>query len=221
MGAGVAGLQAIATARRLGARRLGHRRAAGREGAGREPRRQLRRGRSTRRRSRPRRPAATPRRWPRTTSASRRRSSPRRIKKQDIVICTALIPGRPAPRAGHRRHGAGDEAGLGDRRPRGRGRRQLRAVGAGRGRRDGTASRSSARSTCPARIAVDASALYARNLLNFLGLSSTRTARCKIDPEDEIVKGAAADPRRRVVHPAFAATAASGAAAWTRPTSVR
>ena len=35
------------------------------------------------------------------------------IKKQDIVITTALIPGRPAPQAGHRGDGRVDEAGLG------------------------------------------------------------------------------------------------------------
>ena len=45
MGAGVAGLQAIATARRLGRARLGHRRAAGRQGGDQVPRRQLRRRR--------------------------------------------------------------------------------------------------------------------------------------------------------------------------------
>ena len=42
-------------------------------------------------------PAATPRRCPTNTSRSRRRSSPSTCKNQDIVITTALIPGRPAP----------------------------------------------------------------------------------------------------------------------------
>ena len=44
----------------------------------------------------------------------------------DIVITTALIPGRPAPKLWTRGHGRADEARLGDRRPRRRARRQLR-----------------------------------------------------------------------------------------------
>ena len=57
-------------------------------------------------------------------------------------------PGPPGPGAGDRRDGAGDEAGLGDRRP---GRGQRRQLPADRSRQDGgqaTASRSSARPTC-------------------------------------------------------------------------
>ena len=67
IGAGVAGLQAIATARRLGARRLGVRRAAGGARAGDEPRRHLRRRRARERR-RPRTRAATRARRARTSS---------------------------------------------------------------------------------------------------------------------------------------------------------
>ena len=84
---------------RAAARRGGHRdrRAAGGERAGGKPRRQIRRGRG-RRNSRRRKPqAATPKKCPRNTKPSRRLWSPI-IKKQDIVITTALIPGRPAPR---------------------------------------------------------------------------------------------------------------------------
>ena len=55
------------------------------------------------------------------------------IAKQDIVITTALIPGRPAPKLVSADDGRLDAAGLGDRRSRGRARRQLRAV---EGRRD-------------------------------------------------------------------------------------
>ena len=75
-----------------------HRRAAGGQGAGREPRRQVRRGRGRGvQAGRDRRPA-TPRRCRRSIRPSRPRWSPTHIKKQDIVITTALIPGRPAPR---------------------------------------------------------------------------------------------------------------------------
>ena len=55
------------------------------------------------------------------------------IAKQDIVITTALIPGRPAPKLVSAAMVALDEAGLGDRRSRGRARRQCRGRGAGQG----------------------------------------------------------------------------------------
>ena len=48
------------------------------------------------------------------------------IKKQDIVITTALIPGPPGAEAVTRDDGRLDAAGLGDRRSRGRARRQCR-----------------------------------------------------------------------------------------------
>ena len=54
------------------------------------------------------------------------------IKTFDIVITTALVPGRPAPRARDRRGGGGHAPGQRDRRPRRRDRRQLRADRAGR-----------------------------------------------------------------------------------------
>jgi NAD/NADP transhydrogenase alpha subunit len=48
------------------------------------------------------------------------------IKKQDIVITTALIPGRPAPKLVTCRDGEVDEARFGAGRSRGRARRQCR-----------------------------------------------------------------------------------------------
>ena len=58
------------------------------------------------------------------------------IAKQDIVITTALIPGRPAPKLVVGRDGRVDEGGLGDRRSRRRARRQCRGRGGRRGRDD-------------------------------------------------------------------------------------
>ena len=55
------------------------------------------------------------------------------IKGQDIVITTALIPGRPAPRLDLHGDGGEHEAGLRDRRSRRRARRQLRADAARQG----------------------------------------------------------------------------------------
>ena len=79
------------------------------------------------------------------------------IKKQDIVITTALIPGRPAPRLVSRGDGRLDEARLGDRRSRGRARRQRRGRQARRGRR--RQRRQDRRLTnVPGRLAASASA---------------------------------------------------------------
>ena len=105
MGAGVAGLQAIATAKRLGARRRGLRRAARGEGAGAEPRRQVHRG--ARHRGAAARPRAATRKEltrgvPRSASASWCASA---SPHADVVITTALIPGKAGAEAGHRRHG--------------------------------------------------------------------------------------------------------------------
>ena len=43
-------------------------------------------------------PTATPRRWARTSTARPPSCTPSRPKDVDIIITTALIPGRPAPR---------------------------------------------------------------------------------------------------------------------------
>ena len=58
------------------------------------------------------------------------------IAKQDIVVTTALIPGRPAPRLVSAEMVRVDAPGLGHRRSRGRARRQLRTLQAGRTRPD-------------------------------------------------------------------------------------
>ena len=54
----------------------------------------------------------------------------------------------------------------------------------------------------PSRVAEDASALYARNLFNFLSPWIDAEARClKIDWDDEIVTGTALTRDGAVVHP--------------------
>ena len=53
------------------------------------------------------------------------------------------------------------------------------------------ASPSWATPTCPARLAVDTSSLYARNLFNFVSLIvDKKTGALALDWDDEIVKGA-------------------------------
>jgi NAD(P) transhydrogenase subunit alpha len=125
------------------------------------------------------------------------------IKKQDIVITTALIPGRKAPvlvtdemvrsmkpgsvivdlavEQGGNCAGAkpGEIVDLGG----------VKIVG---------------HINMPSRIAVDASNLYARNLLSFLTpLIDKDTKTLKINWEDEIVKASALTKDGSVIHPGF------------------
>ena len=136
------------------------------------------------------------------------------IAKQDIVITTALIPGRAAPRARQRRDGALDAAGLGDRRSRGRARRQLRARRGRRGR--GQRQRRARSSAIPnvTRLAATASSLYARNLYAFVETLIDKTAKAlAVNWDDELVKATLLTRDGAVVHPNFAAEGAMTIAA--------
>ena len=95
-GAGVAGLAAIGAASSLGAivRATDVRPEVAEQVA--LPRRRVRR--ASRPASRRSAPTATPARWARTSTAAPPRCTPSRRRDVDIVITTALIPGRPAPR---------------------------------------------------------------------------------------------------------------------------
>jgi H+-translocating NAD(P) transhydrogenase subunit alpha len=56
----------------------------------------------------------------------------------------------------------------------------------------------------PARLAVDSSSLYSRNLLNFVALIVDKgTGSLKLDWDDEIVKGAGLTRDGAIVHPAL------------------
>ena len=126
------------------------------------------------------------------------------LKKQDIAICTALIPGRPAPVLL-------TEAMVKDMRPGSvivdlaveqGGNCALSAAGQVVVRHG---VKIVGHLNVPSRIAVDASALYARNLLSFLTpLIDRETKALKIDWEDEIIKATALTRDGKVVHPAFA-----------------
>ncbi len=126
------------------------------------------------------------------------------LKKQDIVICTALIPGRPAPVIV-------TEAMVKDMKPgsvivdlaveqggncplseKGRvvEKHGVKLVG---------------HLNVPSRIAVDSSALYARNVLTFLTpLIDKETKALKVDRSDEIVAATLLTEGGAVVHPSFA-----------------
>ena len=122
------------------------------------------------------------------------------IRKQDVVITTALIPGRPAPKLLSAEHVASMKPGsvIVD-----------LAVEAG-----GNAAGSVAGEpfvtengvtmvgwpNLPGRIAADASALYARNLLAFAGLLIKDGALAP-DGEDEILQAARVAAGGAIVHP--------------------
>ena len=97
MGAGVAGLQAIATARRLGGARFRDRCAAGGEGGDQVARRSPSSATRMRRARRRRPPAATPSSFPPSSTPKQAEVVATHIAKQDIVVCTALVQGRKAP----------------------------------------------------------------------------------------------------------------------------
>ena len=95
VGAGVAGLQAVATARRLGAVVEAYDTARG-QGAGRKPGRQVRRYSRRHERRADRRRLRQGGLGGDTAQAA---GGPRRPRRQsDVVITTAAVPGRPAPR---------------------------------------------------------------------------------------------------------------------------
>src|SRR5665213_2739491 len=126
------------------------------------------------------------------------------LKKIDIVICTALIPGRKAPvlitkdmiavmRTGSVIVDLAVEQG-----------------GNVEGNKPDeivtTANGVSiiGHANMPSRIAVDASALYARNLFAFLGLILTKEKTLKIDDADEIVKATLLTRDGKIIHPQLA-----------------
>jgi H+-translocating NAD(P) transhydrogenase subunit alpha len=209
MGAGVAGLQAIATARRLGAIvSATDVRAAAKEqveslgaafisvdeeGA---------------------RSAETAGGYAREMGEDYQRRQREKItealKRADVVICTALIPGRPAPvlltQAMVAEMGPGsvivDLA--------------VEAGGNVEGSRPGETVTTANGVTVighlnvPSRIAADASQLYARNLLSFLALIVDKDGRLAIDPNDEIIKATLLTRDGAIVNPAL--TPAAGVA---------
>ncbi len=125
------------------------------------------------------------------------------IAKQDIVITTALIPGRPAP--------------------------ELVSDGMVRAMKPGSIVIDLAveqggnvapskegeivdvdgvkvvgHSNVPGRLAADASSLYAKNILNFLSaFVDAETGKIAFDWEDEIIKGVLLTRDGKIVHPAL------------------
>jgi len=128
------------------------------------------------------------------------------IKKQDIVITTALIPGRPAPvlvteaMVASMRPGAvivdlAVESG---------GNCPLSKTGKVLKTSNGVTI--IGHENVPGRLAEDASALFARNLLNFITpLVDPETKALAIDWEDEVITGTLVTRDGNVVHPRLTA----------------
>ena len=119
------------------------------------------------------------------------------IKKQDIVITTALIPGRPAPQAGVEGDGGIDAPGLGAGRSRGRARRQCRRR---QGRRSGASRRGqdrrlSQRAGPPGRVRVRALRQEPDHVSRNLDRQEREEARGQLGRRDR--QGHRAHPRRR------------------------
>lgn len=125
------------------------------------------------------------------------------IKKQDVVITTALIPGRKAPvlvtedmvksmKPGSVIVDLAVEQG---------GNCPIAVLGEVVVKHNVTIV---GHANVPSRIAVDTTALYAKNLLNFIQLLIDKeTKALKINWEDEIVKGVALTRDGQVIHPNF------------------
>jgi NAD(P) transhydrogenase subunit alpha len=126
------------------------------------------------------------------------------LKKTDIVICTALIPGRPAPVIVTEEMVKGMKPGsvIVDLAVEQGGNCPLSEKGKVVVRHG---VKLVGHLNVPSRIAVDSSALYARNVLTFLTpLVDKETNQLKIDRKDEIISATLLTEGGAVVHPSFA-----------------
>ncbi|HLJ62534.1 MAG TPA: Re/Si-specific NAD(P)(+) transhydrogenase subunit alpha [Stellaceae bacterium] len=131
------------------------------------------------------------------------------LRKIDIVLCTALIPGRRAPilitkeMAAVMRPGsvivdlAIEQGG------------NVEGAEAGRALVTEGGVTILGPLNVPSSVPVDASQLYARNVLAFLGLLIDKDQSLKLDLNDEIVKATLLTRDGAVVHPQFMASGAS------------
>ncbi|MCB9965307.1 MAG: Re/Si-specific NAD(P)(+) transhydrogenase subunit alpha [Rhodospirillales bacterium] len=126
------------------------------------------------------------------------------IKKQDIVITTALIPGRAAPKLLTEAHIKSMKPGsvIVDLAAVQGGNTALTETGKVVVKHDVTLI---GHENFPSRLAADASALYAKNLLNLLNLIIEKEkGALTINWEDDIIKGIALTRDGTIIHPAFA-----------------
>jgi len=125
------------------------------------------------------------------------------IRKQDIVITTALIPGRKAPVLVDEEMVKSMKPGsvIVDLAAEQGGNCPLTKAGEVVERHGVTIM---GYTNLPGRLAVDASSLYARNLLNFVSLIvDKKTGALALNWDDEIIKGAGLTRGGQIVHPAL------------------
>ncbi len=126
------------------------------------------------------------------------------IAKQDIVITTALIPGRPAPKLITSDMVKSMKPGsvIVDLAVETGGNCDASKAGEVVIKNDVTIV---GHLNVPSRLAADASALYAKNLLNLLNLiNDTDSKKLAIDWDDEIIQGVCMTRGGEIVHPNFA-----------------
>jgi H+-translocating NAD(P) transhydrogenase subunit alpha len=131
------------------------------------------------------------------------------IKKQDIVITTALIPGRPAPRLLSKEMVASMRPGsvVVDLAVERGGNCELAKAGEVV---DAGGVKIVGYRNVPGRIAASASSLYARNLFAFLEILVDKTTKAlAVDWNDEIVKATSLTRDGAVIHPSFAPKSAA------------
>ena len=201
MGAGVAGLQAIATARRLGAVVT----ATDVRPAAKEQVESLG-GKFVAVEDEEFKAAETAAGYAKEMSAEYQAKQAalvaEHIKKQDVVITTALIPGRPAPRLVSAAHVASMRPGsvvvdiAVEQGGNVEGSRPGEIVDVGGVKIVGYGN-------LPGRIATDASSLYARNLVAFAGLLLNAEGQLEPDLADEILKASLVVQGGAIVHPAL------------------
>jgi len=125
------------------------------------------------------------------------------IKKQDVVITTALIPGRPAPTLVTEEMVKSMPSGavIVDLAVEAGGNVEGSELGQTVTKHDVTLV---GHANVPSRVAEDASTLFAKNLLNFITpLVDSETKELAIDWEDEIIQGTLICRDGNVVHPAL------------------
>jgi proton-translocating NAD(P)+ transhydrogenase subunit alpha len=125
------------------------------------------------------------------------------IAKQDMVITTALIPGRPAPKLVSAAQVASMKPGsvIVDLAIEQGGNVEGAKLGEVAVTKNGVKILGVA--NLPGRIGADASALYARNLMAFAGLFLDKEGKFAPDYEDEILKASLVTQGGAVVHPAL------------------
>ena len=131
------------------------------------------------------------------------------LKKQDIVITTALIPGRPAPRLITKEMVASMRPGsvIVDLAVERGGNCELAKPGEVA---DAGGVKIVGHLNVPGRIAASASSLYAKNLFAFLDILVDKNSKAlAVKWDDEIVKATALTRDGAVIHPSFAPKSAA------------